>query len=242
MDWSIRSLSKSISSCAIDSVTQILHWIYPPLCLHCEDLLQKPRKFFCAPCLEQLELLETRGRCPSCFGESYSEACQFCVKRFSPISSQVAVFERIGPVHSFLQRLQKGGPGAIVAAGALMAYQWLIKGKELPDCLVPLPVPFLDRLFISPVHLKLSQEIGRLFAVPVVDVLQAEYNHLFFMKNKKKQLKISMKNRESFSIADQRVLLISTELDFPLLEEAAFALRQAYPARIDSLAFFYSPS
>lgn len=211
----------------------LLHFVYPPLCLHCLALLLQRCPVLCSCCLEQLSLVPAQERCFTCFSLLQKGRCDTCIQRPVVIRRQIAALERMGPAATLLQYLLRGDRSVVAPLSALMAYQWLDYKMPLPDLIIPLP-PFCFQS-VNP-SLLLAKEVGRTFSVPVLSVLKKTVDSQAFVTEGVCQSKFEVKKKRSELLCDRKLLLIADTLDDRLLRRAAEVLQPFFPMQIYALA------
>jgi predicted amidophosphoribosyltransferase len=215
----------------------LLQLVYPSLCLHCHVALKKRGVLFCPACLEQISLIETKGRCWTCFSELYRGRCEQCMRRSVVIHRQIAACEAMGPARSLLKGLHEGWMTCIRAAASLMAYQWLEQKLPLPECLVPLPIAFWHKQRRGfDLHFLLAKELGAIFSIPVISCLNKIIDTSHFFTRGECQYRLVATGKNGSVLCDRRVLLVAPKLDDALLRSAGIALKEYFPIQIDALA------
>jgi predicted amidophosphoribosyltransferase len=215
-----------------------VHLLYPPLCLNCQTALKKYRPLFCSTCLDQISLAQTQERCMTCFRELYKGRCERCIHRHVVVHRQIATCEAIGPARVLLKGICEGKRECIPAAASLMAYQWLHQKLLLPELVIPLPLSYWQKHKIGfDVHLLLAKELGKIFSVPVVNVLKKRFDRSFYLARGEFAYRLEARQKPGAVLCDQRILLVSPELDDSLFRSAAKELKPFFPAQIDALAF-----
>jgi predicted amidophosphoribosyltransferase len=214
------------------------HFLYPPLCLHCQALLAKRLPLFCKECLEQLSLLEVKERCWTCLGPFYKGRCERCIHRPLVIHKQLAACEAYGPAGSLLKGLEMGRKECVQPAASLMAYQWLEQKMPLPDFLLPLPVSFWQKQKSGfDINWELASAVGRIFSVPVSPLLKRRFDTTQFLTQGEFRARIQPKLKSSDAICDKRLLLIAPLLNDRELRSAGEGLKAYFPTQIDALCF-----
>lgn len=213
-----------------------LHLFYPLLCLHCQEELAAAGPLFCPGCLEHLSLIETKGRCRTCFAELSKGRCDRCIRRKVVIHRQLAACEAMGPVHALIREIYQGRRDCIAAAASLMAYQWLEQKMLLPEYLIPLPSSFWQKQKIGlDISLCLAQEIGKIFSIPTLSILRRKFDRSHFLTTG--EFCHLFKAKKAGVLCDRRVLLISVEQSDSSFRLAGQELKAFFPAQIDALSF-----
>lgn len=131
--------------------TSFMDLVYPPFCLHCEDCLYDSSGFFCSHCVQQLELLDHKERCPFCFTAEFNRqheaCCGVCRRQQRLLDGMAASFEYEGPAATLVKRLKYGGlPYLSKGAAAFLVAQFVRLQWPFPDYIVPVPMDTLKRL------------------------------------------------------------------------------------------------
>ncbi len=147
--------------------------ILPHFCVQCRNPTDAA---LCARCRRDLELLTSHGRCRTCFGDDdliESDLCVGCLELplYHSRAASCLAYEGVGGA---LVRAMKYGNCAYLARGgaAILLLQLEALGWEVPDCIVPVPMPRLRRLLrgYNQSHL-LGEALGKLLGVPCVRAL-----------------------------------------------------------------------
>jgi competence protein ComFC len=216
----------------------VLNLFYPPLCLHCQTLLPQRNVLLCAMCQEQIPMIDAQDRCRTCFDALYHGKCKRCMHRPVVIHRQMAVCEAMGPANALLNGIHSGRQECLSAAASLMAYRWLELKMPLPDLLIPFPSSFWkkQRSGLDPQRL-LTEELGKLFSVPVRSLLKRTFDRDHFLTQGKFRSRVQLLGQKQEILCDRRVLLVALTLDDDLLRSAGYQLKPFFPAQIDALAF-----
>jgi predicted amidophosphoribosyltransferase len=234
MDFNINPVKRALQL----AVHEILNLLYPPLCLNCQVRLPQRKVLFCAPCLEQISLIDAQDRCRTCFGELYKGRCERCMQRPVVVHRQMAACEAMGSAKALLNGAHSGRRECLSAAASLMAYQWLELKMPLPDLLIPFPASFWQkqRLGFDPQRL-LAEELSRIFAVPVRSVLKRKFDREHFLTQGEVRSRVKVRKQKNEMFYDRRVLLVALTLDDEMFRNVGSELRAFFPTRIDALAF-----
>jgi len=122
---------------------------YPPSCLLCEQFLGgKKEKLCCKDCLEGLELLDPKERCPRCFGWGLEgEVCPSCTDHPPLFYRLGAAFSYEGSAAGLVRQFKYGNrPYLAKSLAAYLAVQMVRMGWEPPDLLVPVPMSWVRKL------------------------------------------------------------------------------------------------
>jgi len=224
----------------------VVDLIYPPLCLHCDESLDKEDSLFCKDCLKLLSLIDHEERCPYCFSADFdvenTKCCKKCLENPPLLTRMGAAFDYEGVAASLIKQLKYGGqPFLAKGAAAYLVAQFIHLDWPMPDCIVPMPMATLRRIERGyNQSLLLAESVGALLNRPVFDVLkrksgefsQAGLNH-------KQRLELTSKSfsiKEEVKLHDQCILLIDDVMTTgSSLNSCAHALQSLYPQTIYSL-------
>lgn len=125
--------------------------IYPPLCLHCNETLEKESPIFCCLCQLLLESIDPSLRCPYCFSSEVNKeiqkSCLQCQEKTRYIKRIASVFDYEGPPSTLIKQLKYGGQSYLAkGGGAYLAAQFLALNWPMPDFIVPMPMARLKKL------------------------------------------------------------------------------------------------
>lgn len=156
----------------------LLDLLYPPLCLHCDDSLDKYHPLFCAECIKYLTLIDPNERCPYCFSfaidAEYDKCCDFCRENPSLIERTASAFDYAGPAATLIKKCKYGGQFYLAEGlGAYMTAQFLQLNWPMPDCIVPMPMARLRRIERGyNQSLLIAKSIAKLLDRPIYDILK----------------------------------------------------------------------
>lgn len=180
-----------------DFLNSLSALIYPPLCLHCEETLSIECKIFCTACFRQLEYINPKERCLTCFTseiENTKRICTSCLRKPSLFDRVLSPFDLIGPAETLFKNLHRGFLREV--AGSLMAKYLLDLKFPLPDLIIPLPQTFFERLNEGhSTSLYLAKQLSKILNRPY----KSSFNFSPF---------IFKLNHERETIENKRVLLI----------------------------------
>jgi len=219
----------------------LLSFLFPPLCLSCEELVDSSNLLLCNHCASQLELIEPVSRCPKCFSsERYK--CSYCARTRHPFSGIAASFEYVGPAATLIKKMKYGGLSYLAKTfAACLVTQMERLDWPTPDVIVPVPISFdrkLQRGFNQSVLI--AEALSLLINVPTKDVLirsMGEYSQSGLTNHQRKNLK---KNhfylRKNPQIQDKIILLIDdVATTGKTLEICGEALLEGYPSKLYGL-------
>lgn len=195
----------------------LLQFIFPKLCLHCQESISSEHHFLCHSCFSLLTLIEPLSSCPRCFSSDYamgSSSCARCYKHPSFLTAMASSFDYEGPLETLIKKMKyQDKPYLAENLASFMVLQLFNLGWPVPDYIVPVPISKL-RLLCRGYNqsLLLANELGRLLNRPVIQALgrrSGDYSQASLGFIQRKQLQ-----EESFylktadTLADKKVLLI----------------------------------
>lgn len=212
-----------------------LDLLYPPVCLHCKEIIEAcQERLFCSECLQLLTLIEPDERCPYCFAEremAKLSACLGCRRNPPKLDGIASACDNMGPARTLLNSIKSGDrPYLANGAGALMAAQFVRLQRPFPDLIVPIPVSFWGafELGYNPNHL-LAQSVGSILDRPVENLLSIKAGEYRLKK--------------TAFVTDKTVLLIHDTMSSKSpLDECAEILLCAGPRALYGLTFANSPT
>lgn len=228
-------------------VRSFLALLYPPLCLHCNQGVRFPPNPLCEWCIKQLELIDPSERCSTCFSSEISEAvsyCTCCLKQPPLWQSMAAAFDYEGPASSLIRQFKYGNqPYLAKGAAAFMAAQFLRLNWEMPDLIIPVPMPLLkkwDRGY-NQTEL-LAAELGNLLQVPVQQRLRRSngtWSQAGLSRHQRLEISLStFQLKKGDSLSNKHILLIDDVITTgSTLRCCAEVILEEYPATISTLAF-----
>ncbi len=224
----------------------IVDLIYPPLCIHCDESLDRDDSLFCKSCLELLSLIVPEERCPYCFSVDFNaeteKCCQWCLEHPPLFERMGAAFDYEGVAASLIKQMKYGGqPFLAKGAAAYLVAQFVRLDWPMPDCIVPMPMAPLRRLERGyNQSLLLAESVGAFLNRPVLDVLKkrsGEFSQAGLNYQQRLQLsKESFSVKDGFKLHDQCVLLIDDVMTTgSSLNCCARALEALYPEKLYAL-------
>ncbi len=227
-------------------LSSILSLLYPPLCLHCRESLEKGNPIFCKGCLEQLELIDPTSRCVVCFStinQTVGKVCPRCLhKGQRTISQLAAVFDYMGPASTLIKCLKYSQqPYLAKGAGAFLVAQWVRLEWPLPDLIVPVPMAFthwLERGYNQ--SALLAEIVAEALDRPLAEPLKrssGDYRQAALNQQQRKKLTASRFHlNPKISLLDKTILLIDDVMTTSTtLEQCAQVLLEGHPKRIYGL-------
>ncbi len=224
-----------------------LDLIYPPLCLHCNESLDKECTFFCKSCMFLFEKIDPTTRCPFCFTHDFipsDKCCSACKKRPRKIKHMASVFDYEGPSATLVKQLKYGGQSYLAkGAGALMVMQFLALNWPMPDFIIPMPMSRLRKMERGYNQSELlAESISKVLQRPVCKALKRRSGD-FSQAGLNHHQRLNLKNDSFFvrngdELHDKIVLLIDDVMTTgSSLNCCAEALDPAFPQDIYALTF-----
>ncbi len=229
-----------------------LHLIYPPLCIHCEELLSDQFSTLCTSCLAHLELINAKERCPLCFSseiENFSSLCTLCCQQPPLLNGTAAAFDYSGPAATLVKLLKyEQKPYLAEGCAAYLATQFLQLEWPMPDFLVPVPIPwirYLERGYNQ--SFLLAEALGKLLNRPTLNALKrksGDYSQASLSRQQRTELNSSSILLHSDSIPhimDKSILLIDDVLTTgSTLQRCSQALLAGCPKSLYALTVCYA--
>lgn len=212
-----------------------LDFLYPPLCLSCQEHLSSDLNLLCRSCLNEFAFSEREEYCRGCFfpfEDPLSPHCVRCLKNPSPFTRVLGVLEEKPSISALRQKLGTF-PGAYLAEGmaALMAYQYLKEGGVWPDMVIGMPG---NGSFFFSRDLSSSELLASQFA----SLLRLPCRSRAI---KKKIWDSEFSLREGIlAIEDKRILLVGDNLSSSFFK-AGHLLLEGFPKEVYGLTFSFSP-
>ena len=198
--------------------SSFLDLIYTPLCLHCDEPLDRSQPLFCSYCLPLLIPINPIQRCPFCFSSDFDpqlqKCCDVCMQKPPSVRKMASVFDYEGPASTLIKKLKYGGqPYLAEGAGAYLAAQFVQLDWPMPDCIVPMPMPALRKVERGyNQSLLLAKSLAAFLDCPVYDLLRrrsGEYSQAGLNHEQRMLLQMdSFSSKSGIKLYDQTVLLV----------------------------------
>lgn len=202
----------------------LLDFIYPPICIHCEALA---KSLFCDHCLSLLEPLNPASRCNHCFDEiEYGELCSKCKKspEFQVVTA--SVFPEDSPGASLAQEI--GSSAVLQTITSYLILQFSRLSWETPDSITFIPLSFSKRISSSQnISFELAKRFSKQLEIPLKPLLQEKQIALFHTD-------LVLKKRAYFS---GKIILLITLDSGKRYRRAYEALLEGFPRKVYHLSF-----
>lgn len=226
------------------SLARLAALVFPPVCLHCQELMDFQSKALCEGCATLIELCDPRGRCRSCFALTAPLKCGLCDECQSCgtyLSGVAAALDGVGPGGSIARDLRAGHFERVKGGAGFLVAQFSLLGWPTPDLVTSVPQPFVRRW-------KRSGQVSKLLAIQVARLIGSPYRPLLrrrpgdfpqstLTRVQRRHLSPSaFVLRKGCSIADKRLLLIDDTISTgATLRACARQLQTGWPASIYGL-------
>lgn len=147
--------------------SDLIDLIFPPLCLHCQKIVEKKGAIFCDECSFFFEPLDVMNRCPWCFSESERKRpCKLCKEGKRWHFKMASTIEALGPCLTLIHNIQKR-PYLAKTAASLMMLQFSELNWPLPDCIMIFPEKLKDVIFYGKgASFYIAKEFAKLLNIP----------------------------------------------------------------------------
>lgn len=188
--------------------------LFPPLCLHCEAVLDEKEKLLCFLCQNTLELLEPFNRCPLCFGTYIDTICKRCIDHAPAWNQLIACFEYKNAARSLLLNFKYGDkPYLAKSLASFMLLQYNSYNLPLPDLITYIPQSFLRAMTRGYNQSKLlAHHFAALIDCPVVGLLTKSHftlSQTMLTKEERSSLVLdSFSLKDAMQVKDKNILII----------------------------------
>lgn len=225
----------------------LTHLIYPTKCVHCQALLPPQSLVLCEGCAPLLELISPHERCQACYAvlsHQESAVCRACVQFPSHYHLMAAAFDYEGPPASLVKKLKYGNQPYLAQGMAAFLVAQIDQLKwQMPDFLIPVPMPLIKKLERGYNQSELlAEEMGKLLGVPVLKALKrrsGDFSQAALKLEQRKMLEGSSFERDSKYALEGKVLLVVDDVMTSGLtfQRCAEALLEGNPALLYAIAF-----
>ena len=219
--------------------SRILDFIYPPICIHCGEVVRGKDSLLCNLCGSFLELLDPKDQCPFCFAHSHTKSKR-CLIKDSVIYRAAAALEYGGPASSLVKQLKYDRQNYISKGlAAFLVSQYLRLNWPKPDVVIPVPQAFLQSMIRGYNHSYLiAKDFAHMIQAPVFQSLKRRFGAIpqaSLPKDQRQKLNSSCFFVKG-ELLDKTVLIIDDVMTTrATLIACAEALQEAYPAKIYAL-------
>lgn len=237
---------KSANRFFAEAANSCLDFLFPPLCFHCEDVIEKRHALLCNSCANLLQMIDPSSRCLYCYNEldTSAQICAGCLKKTTLFHRMAAVFDYAGPAAALVKKLKYGNqPYLAQGAGAFLAAQFLRMDWPLPDAIVPVPLSSIHRFERGYNQSELmARSMAAILGVPCINALGRQnggYSQAALPHHQRIQLKDNVFFvKKGVDLHDRRVLLIDDVMTTgATLSGSAAALLEQSPSQLYGLAF-----
>lgn len=218
-----------------------IDFIFPPLCLHCEKLLDNGNHLFCRGCAGFFELIDPTTRCLFCFAENEGRApCLECLKKKRWHLKLAAACDYLGAVGSLVKGIKYGRmPYLVKTASAFMAAQFERLQWPQPDLIIPVP---RREWFQGENHAHLlAKSLACRLQVPCVTIIRrrvGDFSQARLSREQRERLQSSsfyLKRR--VQIEDKILLIVDDVITTgTTLRHCADALASGFPSKVFALS------
>ncbi len=117
-----------------------LNLLFPPVCQHCGDRIDKSDDYLCDSCSEKLMLLEP-NLCPYCGKKMVRGECFDCGRPEEPWTEAQAIFAYRDSLRALIHSLKYDGKRGIAKFLAKKTSEWLQQNRIFTDANLILPIP-----------------------------------------------------------------------------------------------------
>lgn len=148
--------------------SELVDLFFPPLCLHCQKMVEKKGAIFCDECSFFFEPIDVASRCPYCFLESAQKVpCRSCRENKRWHFKMAATLETKAPVMTFIQSVQRM-PFLAKLAASLMVVQFNELNWPLPDAIMIFPRSLKGIIFNGKgADYLIAKEFAKLLQLPL---------------------------------------------------------------------------
>ncbi|HSW73343.1 MAG TPA: double zinc ribbon domain-containing protein [Chlamydiales bacterium] len=203
----------------------LLDFIYPPICIHCEALA---KSLFCDYCLSLLEPIDATSRCKHCFEEiEHGELCARCKKSPEFQAVTASVFPKDSPAVSLTQEI--GSSAVLQTIASYLIFQFSKLPWDIPDYITFIPLSFSKRISSSQnTSFEIAKRFSKQLGIPLKPLLQEKQIALFHTL-------LVLRKKVYFS--GKTILLITLD-GGKRYRRAYAALLEGFPRKVYHLSFY----
>ncbi len=220
----------------------MIEFIYPPLCLHCQERVEHRKRLFCKGCAAFFELIDPKSRCPYCFGEevaSHGGPCSECIRKRRFTVKMASALDYMGPISTLVKQMKYGRmPYLAKTASAFMLAQYERLKWPHPDLIIPVP---RRHWFQGMNHAELlAQQLAKRLnsqCQPLIKRRAGDLSQARLTQAQREALPSSGFYLKKESILDEKTILLVDDVitTGTTLRRCAEALSETFPAKV--LAF-----
>jgi competence protein ComFC len=222
-------------------ISKFFNFIYPPLCLHCQEIVVEHQRLFCQGCAGFFELIDPMTRCLYCFCENGKrDACVECWRKKRWGVKIASALDYLGAVGTLVKHLKYGRmPYLAQTAAALMLTQWMRLNWQKPDVIVPVPrrhwFQGMNHAHLIAKALANSLETS---CQPLVKRQTGDFSQARLGKTQRENLPEESFYLKKGVVLDEKVVLLIDDVvtTGTTLQRSAAALMDGFPAQIFALS------
>ncbi len=226
--------------------TNVVDFIYPRICNHCQSAIDTSHKIFCSACLQTLSFVNKQGRCTRCLShleDDFSIYCEPCTLKPHYFTELAATFEYQGLAKTLCRKIQSpGGEELVEIAASFMVMQMIQLGYPIPDLVMPVPGN-RKYLFFSKKSIKqlLAEKIATNLGCKYVDPLYAQ--SYFSQKGKNRAERMQLSGNvfawgKRVSFCDKKILIVDDMIvSASTMHAVADRVQEGLPIQIYGISF-----
>jgi ComF family protein len=133
-------MGKKYFSLLLDFLNAVFDLIYPPVCLHCNNRIQRQQDYLCTNCEGNLQSLD-EPQCPLCGYPLQDHTCYFCQENELAYNRAASLYEYEGPTRTLIHYMKFGDMPGIADYLAEKADSFLSKTKLFSDTDIITAIP-----------------------------------------------------------------------------------------------------
>lgn len=220
--------------------------IYPSVCRSCKEPISG-KKYLCTQCLDLLELVNAKERCPFCFSSIFNfseKLCSFCRKKEPIFDGLAASFDYEGPAASLVRQLKYGNePYLAEGMGAFLALQFSYLNWPIPDLVIPMPASLAHRFERGYNQSELlAESFVKIINTPILKALKrksGDYSQAGLSYVQRKDLTSSSFYLVKDELLHDKIILLIDDVmtTGATLNNAAEVIREGFPKKLYGLTF-----